>query len=328
MKRGRGAGTGLKAKILQQGIIPYGARLLVGVSGGADSTALLHVLYALRHELALDLIVVHYDHALRRTSVQDRRFVEQLSRTLGLTCLSERNKAKCPKGSSVEDFARGKRFDFFVRMVRKTQADAVVLAHTRDDLAETVLMRILRGTGLSGLRSILPRRTISGVVVLRPMLEVSRVEVEAFLARTGVRHIEDPSNAGNDFLRNRIRHKLIPYMSREFSGAVREKLAELAFNASIDYEFIELSLHKVLARVLKTGPGEVKILLKPWKACPQSMRRMVLREAVARMTGSGTVLSYQHAVVLENKAMAGKNARISLPMGLEAVVTDKFITLA
>jgi tRNA(Ile)-lysidine synthase len=328
MKTGTDCELRLKEKILHQGIIPYAARMLVGVSGGADSTALLHLLHSLRHELALDLIVVHYDHALRPGSGKDLRFVEQMSKNLGLTCLSERNRVKCPKKSSVEDFARERRFDFFVRMAKKTGADAVVLAHTQDDLAETVLMRILRGTGLSGLRSILPQRQISGVMFLRPMLDMTRVEVEAFLAGRKVKYVEDPTNAGDDFLRNRIRHKLIPYIAKEFSGSIKEKLAELAFNASIDYDFIEASLQKAIGRTLRVSLHGVKITIRTWKPYPQAIRRMVLREAVERMTGVQGSLSYQHALLLERTALKGKSLRISLPLGLEAVISDKFITLS
>jgi len=321
-------GTHLKKKVLEQELIPYASRVLVGVSGGADSTALLHLLHSLRHELALDLIVIHYDHALRRGSGKDRRFVEQMSLGLGPMCLSEKNKDRRPRNVSVEDFARKKRFDFFIRMAKKTGADAVVLAHTQDDLAETVLMRILRGTGLSGLRSILPQRLISGVLFLRPMLGMTRVEVEAFLAEKNVRYVDDPTNAGDDFLRNRIRHKLIPYIKKEFSASIMEKLAELAFNASIDYDLIETSLQKVLGCTLKTGPHTVKIILKTWKTRPQAIRRMVLREAVERMTGVQGGLSYRHALLLEKAALKGRATRISLPLGLEAVILDKFITLS
>lgn len=328
MKRTRDLQADLKEKIVAQGIIPYAARVLVGVSGGADSTALLHLLHALRHELALDLIVVHYDHALRPGSHKDRRFVEKMSRSLGLACLSEKNRGRCPRGSSVEDFAREKRFDFFVRMARKTRADAVILAHTQDDLAETVLMRILRGTGLSGLRSMMPQRKITGVFFLRPMLDVTRAEVEAFLNKINVGHVEDPSNAGDAFLRNRIRHALIPYIARRFAPAIKEKLAELALNASVDYDLIGTALEKALNRTLKTGSHGVKVLMKPWKACPQPVRRMVLRAAVEKITRVQGSLPYRHAVLLERMALRSKTSRLSLPFAIEAVISDKFITLS
>jgi tRNA(Ile)-lysidine synthase len=328
MTAGMSHGSKLKEKVIEQGIIPYGARILVGVSGGADSVTLLHVLYSLRHELALDLIVVHYDHALRAGSGKDRKFVKQMAHRLGLVCLSEKNTTKLPKGISTEDFARERRFDFFVRMARKTRADAVVLAHTQNDLAETVLMRIFRGTGLSGLRSILPQRRMAGVMFLRPLLDVTRFQIEACLSELKVKHIEDPTNATDAFLRNRIRHKLIPYIAKEFSVPVIEKLAELALNASVDYDFIEASLQKILGEVLMVRAGRAKIDLKAWKVCSQSLRRMVLREAVGRVAKAPGALSYQHALLLEKAALKAKVSRISLPAGIEAIINDKFITLS
>jgi tRNA(Ile)-lysidine synthase len=328
MKPGKSCELKLKEKIILPGIIPYAARLLVGVSGGADSMALMHLLHSLRHELALDLIIIHYDHALRPGSGQDRRYVEQMARRLGLICLSEKNKIKRPRGSSIEDFARERRFDFFIRMAKKTCADAVVLAHTQDDLAETVLMRIFRGTGLSGLRSILPQRQISGIMFLRPMLNVTRLEVEAFLDARKIKHAEDPTNAGDEFLRNRIRHQLIPYIEKEFAASIKEKLAELAFNASVDYDLIEASLQKAIGQSLRIKPNSIKIVLKHWKNYSQSIRRMLLREAVERMTDVPGGLSYQHALMLERTALKGKASRVSLPSGLEAVISDKFLTLS
>ena len=328
MKRAPDRRPVLCDKILAQGIVPYGSRLLVGVSGGADSMALLHLLYALRHDLALDIIVVHYDHALRPGSAGDRRFVEKISAGLGLACLSERNRAKCPRGISVEDFARARRFDFFIRMAGKARADGVALAHTRDDLAETVLMRILRGTGLSGLRGIMPRRMISGVLFLRPMLEVTRAEVEGFLAGIKVEHREDPTNEADAFLRNRIRHELIPYIARKFAPAVKEKLAELGLSAASDYDLMEVLLQKALRRTLRPGARSVKIIIKAWKACPQPIRRMVLRSAVERITQVQGALPYRHALLLERAAMASKCCRIPLSCGVEAIISDKFITLS
>ena len=320
--------TALRKKILEQGIVPYGSRILVGVSGGADSTALLYVLYGLRHELALDLVVVHYDHSLRAGSGKDLHFVEKMAKDLGLVFLSEKNLIKCPKGCSIEDFARTRRFDFFGRMVKKTRADAVVLAHTQDDLAETVLMRILRGTGLSGLRSILPQRQIGGILFLRPFLGTTRLEVEAFLAEKAIRHIEDPTNQTDDFLRNRIRHKLIPYMAKEFSGTVKEKLVELALSASSDYDFIETSMTPVIRRLLKVRGKTARVSREAWIVCPQAVRRMVLREAIGRISPDKAMLTFSHVLLVERTAMGGKHARVSLPGGHEAVITDKLITLA
>ncbi len=318
-----------KAMVLRQGIIPHGARIMVGVSGGADSVSLVHLLYALRHELALQVTVAHYDHALRPGSSSDCSFVRKISASLGLNCVWERNAVRKPAGMSVEDFARQRRFDFFTRMARAHSVDAVALAHTKDDLAETVLMRILRGTGLAGLRAMLPRRVINGTVFLRPMLEMTRAQVEAFLVEEGLAHREDPTNAGDDFLRNRVRHRLIPYIAREFTPSVIDKLAELALNAASDYAFLEEELMKVLPQVVRIRAGKVMIARASWSAFSAAMRRMILREGMARLTGTPAgALACRHVDALERAGLEGARTVLSLPAGHRAVITDKFISLS
>jgi tRNA(Ile)-lysidine synthase len=113
-------------------IIPRGGRVLAAVSGGADSMSLMHLLHALRHDRGVELIVVHYDHALRSGSSKDMMFVEEAAAGLGLKCITERNTSRPPSGSSIEEFARQQRFSFFVRTAKRLKADAVVLAHTQD----------------------------------------------------------------------------------------------------------------------------------------------------------------------------------------------------
>ncbi len=310
----------------QRDILPYGARVLVGVSGGADSTLLLHILFDLRHELALDLVVAHYDHALRRGSPRDRSFVRAMAQGLGLRFVSERNRSKCPAGTSLEDFARQKRLDFFVRQADALKAAAVVLAHTRDDLAETVLMRILRGTGLSGLRSILPEKTLHGVTFLRPMLAMSRRDVERSMRRRRLDHIEDPTNASNDLLRNRIRHRLIPYIARGFAPAVKEKLTELALNAAVDHAFLEDELHKILPRVSSVRCGIPRIAVRPWRKLPQALRRMALREAF-KAKGLPAP-SFDRIVAIERAGLDATKRSIVISPAVKVVFSDKFITLS
>ncbi len=318
----------LKDKLLRTGLLSRGAKIMVGVSGGADSTALLHLLYGLRHEFALDIVVAHYDHGLRPGSFRDRRFVEKMAGDLGLLFVSETNAQKKPAGASLEDFARRQRFDFFVRKAKGLKVDAVALAHTRDDLAETVLMRILRGAGLDGLRAIIPQRSIDGVVFLRLLLDVTRAEIEDFLGSEGVKFTDDPTNVQDIFLRNRVRHQLIPYIARRFSSAVKEKLAELSLSAGIDYDFIQQELNKVLPVVLVWRSGKVCVVISKWKVLHRSLRLMVLREAMERTGRRPAGLSFHHAFSLERAAISGARGKVSLSRGVQAFISDKLITLS
>src|SRR5690242_18818384 len=175
--------------------IPAG-RVLVGVSGGPDSTALLVAL----HEEGRDVVAAHYDHALRDGSDAVAMQVARLCERLGVELVTERRREPLPKGS-LQAGARALRYAFLERALRMTRADVVVTAHTADDLVEGVILHLLRGCGLAGFRGMPARR---GPFV-RPMLGVWRRDVMAFLAARGIQAYEDPANVDPRFARVRIR---------------------------------------------------------------------------------------------------------------------------
>ncbi len=315
--------------LLDQGIIPHAAKLVVGVSGGIDSMALLHLLCRIKHALALEIIVAHYDHALRLGSSNDMLFVSKTAAVLGLKFVTERNRKKRPSKTSWEDFARQQRFDFLTRITKRLKADAVILAHTQDDLAETVLMRILRGTGLSGLRSILPSREINGILFLRPLLNTKRSAIEEFMAHIKADHVEDPSNDKDIFLRNKVRRNLIPYIIKNFAPTIKEKLAQLACNAAIDYDVLDDELKKVWPEITIETKGRVQIHFHRWQQLSRPIRRMVLREAASHILGGCTGISLRHITLIETMAQQKKwNKNIDGNGGLKIVITNKFITLS
>ena len=307
------AALALQDRILRLSVIPYGARILVGVSGGIDSTALLHLLFDLRHELALDIVVAHYDHALRKGSARDRVFVENMARELGLEYAWERNKARPPDGVSIEEFAREKRFDFFLRTAHSLKAAAVVLGHTQDDLAETVLMRLFRGASLAGLRSILYSRRITGVVFLRPMLEFNRRELEGLLRARRIPHVEDASNASDLFLRNRIRRSLLPYIAKNYAPAIKKKLAEMAILAAFDHEYIESEFMKKLPGVLRKASKGVVLSRQWYAALTPAFQYRVWREALRRI---GAALEFENIDALVKAVSGPAGVRLSLKNNL------------
>ncbi|MCX5710037.1 MAG: tRNA lysidine(34) synthetase TilS, partial [Candidatus Omnitrophica bacterium] len=214
-------------------------RILVGVSGGPDSTALLYALRSLGKQLDLKLFVAHLDHGLRKDSAQDARFVRDLAFKLKLPLISGRVRVK--KSGSLEESARKARFDFLLKTAKKFKADKIALGHNLDDQAETVLMRILRGTGLSGLSAILPKRVISGCEVIRPLIEVKRREIEAYLERNKIIPRRDPTNAQDIFLRNKIRNRLLPLLEKDYNANIKSILANLAESSGADYEYLDIA---------------------------------------------------------------------------------------
>ena len=192
-----------------------GDRVAAAVSGGADSVFLLHVLAHIAPRLNVTLAgVAHLNHKLRgEASDADERFVAGLAGGLGVPFF--RAEARVMEaGGNLEQAARRARIKFFETLIREGKADRIATGHTRDDQAETVLFRMLRGSGLAGLAGILP---VTGEHLIRPLLETTRAEIEEFLTARGIPWREDASNADHRFARNRIRHGLLPQLEREWN---------------------------------------------------------------------------------------------------------------
>ena len=205
--------------------------VLVAVSGGADSVALLRGLWALKHGGVGQLLVAHFNHRLRgEESDADEEFVCRLARKLGLGFECGRLESAAMEACSdgIEEAARSQRYQFLTDTAEKSAARYVVCAHTEDDQIETVLHRILRGTGIAGLSGIPRCRRLSpAVTLIRPLLEVRRVELVDYLASLGQAYREDSSNLDRRFTRNRIRHDLLPQLAEHYNPGVGEALRRL-----------------------------------------------------------------------------------------------------
>ncbi len=194
------------------GMLPKGGKVIAAVSGGADSMCLLHLLLDLREEYGYELIAAHFNHMLRGGNAdRDERFVKEYCGQIGVQVICGRGDTKAyasEKGLGTEEAARELRYRFFEKTARDAGASRVATAHTADDNAETVLMNVSRGAGLKGLCGIPPVR---GMYV-RPMLGVTRDEVEEYLAKRNIGHVEDETNSLDIYTRNRLRHEVMPVL--------------------------------------------------------------------------------------------------------------------
>ena len=278
---------------------------------------MLYALFELRHEFGAQLVVAHYDHALRRSSVRDQAFVRKLAAFLGLPLVTERNPLRKKPSGSTEEFARECRYAFFARAARKHKAGTIVLAHTKDDLAETVLMRVLRGTGLSGLRAIRPERAAGTLRIVRPMLNISRREVEAFLRERKAGFVSDPTNRSLKFTRNRIRHSLLPYLERTHAPDIKARLAVLADTVAVDYEFIESEAGKVFDRIVTCRGEKAECPVDRFQRLHPALRRMLLRLIVGEVKGNINAFSLEHITDMDLFIRRGRpGGRMDLPAGL------------
>ncbi len=209
-------------------------RVLVAVSGGPDSVALLHILRALQY----DVVVAHLDHLTRNgESTEDAAFVENLAHKLELPFISEQRPIESESASSPESFeqaARAARYRFFGNAAQTHHCSAIATGHNSDDVAETVLWRMLRGTSVDGIAGIPPVRAMDGSRIVRPLIACTRKEIMDYLCSETIAFRTDSSNDDRRFLRNRIRHELMPMLQREFNPKVSDALVRLAALASDD----------------------------------------------------------------------------------------------
>jgi tRNA(Ile)-lysidine synthase len=313
-------------------LFPPGTRAGVAVSGGADSVALLFLLHELRDELGIVLRAVHLNHQLRGpASDADEAFVSVLAARLGLDCTAERadvrNLAQ-QHGWNLEDAGRRARQSFFEKLVADGAVDRVAVAHTADDQAETVLMHLLRGSGLSGLAGIHP---IAGPVV-RPLLEIRRSQLRAYLLARGESWREDTTNADTTRLRARIRHELLPLLEREYQPAIAERLGSLAALAHKDVTLLNRLVEECFASLVASGVHHFSMdaadLLAPGlpgggneshAAYPQLAGRLI-RRLITAVRGNCNRISAGHVeAVLALAARPESGLRLELP----GVVVEK-----
>jgi len=222
-----------------------GDKIVVGVSGGPDSVCLLDILVNLAKKKKFELLVAHINYGLRgRDSDNDEIFVRELAQKYNLK-IEVLNAKKESKISSTENNLRNIRYDFFRKIIKENNFDLIAVAHNRDDQAETILMRLIRGSGLLGLQGIRPKNDD----IIRPLLDTSRVEIIDYLKENKLIYRVDKTNKENKFFRNRIRNKLIPLIEKEYNPQIKEILASSVGNIADDYDFIFKSAEKIFKKI-------------------------------------------------------------------------------
>ena len=301
-------------------------RVLVGVSGGADSMALLLSLAGLRHDLGIQLHAVHFNHRFRPEALRDERFVITWCKQLNIPLTVGRRPGRTIRHLS-EDDARQMRFEFFVKTAVDLKAQSVALAHTRNDLAETVLMRLMRGSGLYGLRAILPRRCIEGVFFVRPLMGVNRLDVEDYLKAKKIPFCTDATNRQTVYERNKVRLHLLPLLAREYNPQIINALSDLAATAGEDYEFLSMRARKQFEKNVIVSKRRVKMDLRGIRRQHPAILRLMFRQMAESLTRDPAALTFEHIHALENLAAQIGQGKVDLPHHLKAVKTQKFLEL-
>lgn len=277
-------------------LITRGDVVLVAVSGGPDSIALLSVLNDLRHVLGITIVAAHVNHRLRRGAGRDERFVLEFCRSHQLPCVVKRLNIPAASKGSLEELARTRRYQALIAAARQVGATVIAIGHHRDDLAETVLMRILRGSGLLGLQGFLPGRRMLGGYFVRPLIELTRREIESYLKKKKIPFCCDPTNASTRFYRNKIRHKLLPLLKRQYQPNIIPILAQLAEHMAVDYDYLKdcgaSALRKILLKA--SARDTVRLDITRFQKIHPSLQKMVIRLALEGLKGDLRRLTSAH----------------------------------
>ena len=281
--------------IRKYGMVERGDKVLVGVSGGPDSIFLLEALNYLKKQLCINIIAATLDHGIRgRRSAADSRFVVMAAKKLKVRCITKKiklSKSELRGTLSIEELLREKRYDFFKSAAKKAGADILATGHTLDDQAETVLMRVLKGTTIKGLAGIAPVGEHGKLSVIRPLIEIEKQPIVEFLRASKIRYRTDHTNRQERYLRNKIRKHALPYLEK-YNPRLKRTLALMAESLREDKEFIEGEKKK--QSHIKKNKKYVSIKLKDIVVQPESLRREILRDAMISSGASVKKLTFRH----------------------------------
>ncbi|MBN1406022.1 MAG: tRNA lysidine(34) synthetase TilS [Candidatus Omnitrophica bacterium] len=306
-------------------LLRKGDTVLIACSGGPDSICLLLALYYLKKEIGINLCAAHLNHCLRGAeSDKDELYVKKITSGLSIPLFTQSADANAfarKNKLSLEDAARRIRYGFLADIAGKIKANKIATAHTNEDQAETVLMRLLKGSGLRGLCGIPVKRQLDkNILVVRPMLETSKKEILSFLKIKRIKPRYDSSNLKDVFLRNKIRNKLIPYIEKNFSPQIKNILAKAADNVATDYEYLLGMQKNIFDKTAVKSPGKTGLSLEKIKFMHPSLKRGVVRLAIENVKGNLNKIDYRHWDEIEDLISKRKlNSQVHLPGGISVV---------
>ncbi len=318
-------------------LVAHGAsgRVVVAVSGGADSVCLLHILGQIRGELGLDLHAAHLNHGLQPQAEAHAHYVARLCRRLGVPLVVGARDVggyRTERRLSLEEAARQVRYAFLSEVAQECGARWVVTGHTADDQVETVLMHLLRGAGLGGLQGMaeagpFPYALGSPLRLLRPLLSTTKGETEAYCRSHHLRPRQDPTNLDLSLLRNRVRHELLPLLA-QYNAGVSGSLLRLSEVVREQVALLDSLVEHIWPDAVVEDVGGVHISSPVLQRQHRAVRLHLLRRAVEHVVGSFTDFEAHHLERLEQALSLGAGRTVPLPHGLRAVSQHRGLYLA
>jgi tRNA(Ile)-lysidine synthetase-like protein len=316
-------------------VFARGNRLVVAYSGGQDSTCLLHAMAHAHRDL--ELTAIHVDHGLRAESAQDALRVSALAQQIGVRCEVVRVDVRAyqtrHRGASLQQAARAVRYQALAEGAARLDARAILVAHTADDQAETVLLNLLRGAGLMGLAGMRMRESLdplrfdieqahAAASVVRPLLRIARSTTLAYCSHFGLGLVEDASNQSRAYTRNRVRLDLLPQLE-QFNPAIRTLLARTAELASDDLAAIEAQVDALAGSLLQDGEYDLRL----FRAQPPTIQRRLLRRGLASLAGLVDVADAPIEDALDLLRTGQPNQTYHLPYGVELRIGSRTFEL-
>ncbi|HOQ37958.1 MAG TPA: tRNA lysidine(34) synthetase TilS [Acetivibrio sp.] len=310
-------------------LINKGDGIVIGVSGGPDSLCLLHILYSLKDKMGLKLFVAHVNHMLRGDeSLKDESFVGDICRKLNIVFESvhiDIGKLAKERGLSLEEAGRMERYRFFDSVADRYGAERIAVAHNKNDQAETVLMNIIRGSGLDGLKGMEYKRGR----IIRPFLQIERAEIENYCREHGLEPRVDSSNLENIYTRNRIRLDLIPHIDSLFKTDIVKSIGRLADLVREDSSFIEEQIDKVYNNInIEVKESEATLNISEIKGYHIAVIRRIIRNIIKEIRGNLKGIESIHVDSITDLIENGRTgAMLHLPGGLRVLKSYEMLKI-
>jgi tRNA(Ile)-lysidine synthase len=311
----------VRKTIDQYHLLNKGDRLIIGVSGGVDSMVLLHFLNACRQEFEISLVVAHVNHGLRpKEAEKEAEVVQREAERLGWPYeYGQFNVKEFQKtgGFSPQDGARRIRFHFFNSLLKKHGANKIALGHNADDQVETVLLRLIRGAGLKGLKGMLPIRERR---VIRPLLEVWRGEIESFAGEMGISYLVDSSNLNGNYLRNRIRLNLVPLIEKEYQSNFKEILLRTSAILREENDYLEREAEEACQKIVQREQNAFSFLFSRYQSLHEVIQWRVIQRILGEISGEERIMEEGGGsdvrLIFEKLQLPSPSFLLELPFGV------------
>lgn len=278
-------------------LIVNGDKIVLGVSGGPDSISMLNILRELKEEgtLQFSMVVAHINHMIREEAIEDEKYVEDYCKKNGIECYVKRiNVIEYAQNNKIgtEEAGRKARYDFFDEIAQKTNANKIAIAHNKNDKIETIIMHILRGSGLSGLKGIEPIRNNR---YIRPLIDCERQEIEDYCEKEKLNPRIDKTNFENNYTRNKIRNIVIPYIKEEFNPNIIETINRLSEVITAEENYMDKIVKEIYGKILiETKETEISLSLKEFNKQEEVIKNRLILYTTRKLMGSSQGIEKIH----------------------------------